>query len=155
MDAKPSVSEDNGIAALDSSDLKVYSVGISTGGAAEMRMAKALPTRHIIATTVDEEGVEYAKKCIKQEGLEEQIMVKLEDVSKPLPYTDGHFDFIYARLVLHYLSKQALDKALTELRRVLKPNGRMFVVVRSTESDDAKAPDGTFDPETNLTTRIK
>ena len=43
-------------------------------------------------------------------NLDTQIESKFEDVSQPLPYKDSYFDYAYARLVLHYLPKKALDK---------------------------------------------
>lgn len=155
MNAKPSISEDNGIAALQDTDINIYSVGISTGGVAEVRMAQANPKRHIIATTIDQDGLDFAARQIEQLGLGDRIETKLEDVAKPLPYKDSFFDFVYARLVLHYLPKHTLKKALAELHRVLKPGGNLYVVVRSTECDDAKAPDATYDPKTGLSTRVK
>ncbi|HSX15683.1 MAG TPA: methyltransferase domain-containing protein [Candidatus Saccharimonadales bacterium] len=147
-----SKSEDVGIGLLPADAKQIYSVGISTGGIAEMRMAGLLPDAHIIATTIDEKGVAFATELIKEKGLDQQIEVKLEDVAKPLPYEDGHFDYIYARLVLHYLSKDDLATTLTELCRVLRSGGKLFVVVRSVECDDAKREGATYDPETCLTT---
>jgi SAM-dependent methyltransferase len=154
MNIQGSQSEDNGIALLTDNDREIYSVGISTGGVAEIRMAEADPERHIVATTVDEEGVAFAQKFIREKHLEHQIEAKIEDVSQPLPYRDNHFDYIYARLVLHYLPKAVLDKTLAELHRILKPGGKLFVVVRSINCPDAKDPNSTYDPETGLTTCI-
>lgn len=151
MDIKASISEDNGIAALTNDDLQVLSVGISTGGVAEIRMAEANPKRHIVATTIDEEGVAFAQKYIAEKHLDGQIETKIEDVAEPLPYRDAYFDYVYARLVLHYLPKDKLVAALAELHRVLKPGGRLFVVVRSTQCPDATREDAHFDPVTNLT----
>jgi len=45
------------------------------------------------------------------------------ELGSPLPFPDGTFDDVTASLVLHYL--QAWGPALTELRRVLKPGGRL------------------------------
>jgi ubiquinone/menaquinone biosynthesis C-methylase UbiE len=149
---KASVSEDNGIAALADTDLRVLSVGISTGGVAEIRMAETHPKRHVIATTIDKEGLSFARDFIAQKHLDGQIEAKLEDVSEPLEYPDGSFDYIYARLVLHYLPKNKLIDALAELKRVLKPGGRLFVVVRSTKCPDATREGAQHDPETGLTT---
>lgn len=151
MKIQASISEDHGIATLTDTDLEVYSVGISTGGVAEIRMATANPKRHIVATTIDKQGVEFAKKYIVEQQLEKQIEAKLEDVAKALPYEDNHFDYVYARLVLHYLPKDVLASTLAELHRVLKPGGKCFVVVRSTKCPDAVREDAVFDPETNLT----
>lgn len=152
MEIKASISEDNGIAALGEADVRVYSVGISTGGVAEIRMAQLNPKRHIVATTIDEKGLDFAKKYIAEKGLESQIEAKLEDVAEPLPYDDGRFDFIYARLVLHYLPEKLLKSSLAELKRVLKPTGKLFVVVRSIDCPDATREGAQFDPETHLTT---
>lgn len=154
MNIQGSQSEDNGIALLTDNDREIYSVGISTGGVAEIRMAEGHPERHIVATTVDEEGVAFAQKFIREKHLEQQIEAKIEDVSQPLLYEDNHFDYIYARLVLHYLPKIKLDEALAELYRVLKPGGKLFVVVRSVNCPDAKDPNATYDSETGLTTCI-
>ncbi len=126
-----SISEESGIATLGKDDLTVYCVGISTAGAAEMRLAELHQKRHIIATTIDAEGAQFAQEQIKAKGLSDQITIKVEDVSQPLPYKDNHFDFIYARLVLHYLPRADLIQALSELYRVLKGGNRLFVVVRS------------------------
>lgn len=145
-----SVSENNGIEALNDSDLQVYSVGISTGGIAEIRMVELNPQRKVIATTIDTKGAEFARDHIETKGLSNQVIVKIEDVSKPLPYEDSSFDFIYARLVLHYLPKPELVQALKELHRVLKEGGKLFVVVRS--SNCYEAQNGTLDPLTGLTT---
>lgn len=147
-----SISERNGINFLSPTDKKVYSVGISTGGLAEIKMARSDRKRHIIATTVDWAGAEYAKQCIRESGLSDQIEVKIEDVSQPLPYPHCHFDYIYARLVLHYLDKNALTSALTELYRVLRTEGKLFIAVRSVDCVEANDKAARFDALTGLTT---
>lgn len=152
LNTKNSISENNGLALLSDQDKHIYSVGISTGGIAEIRMARALANRHIIATTIDPDGVNFAKNQIDQALLAEKIEVKIEDIAKPLPYADGFFDFVYARLVLHYLSKSDLENAIQELYRTLKSDGKMFVVVRST--DCLEAQNGRYNPENGLTTYI-
>lgn len=151
MNVQASISEDHGIAALTDNDLEILSVGISTGGVAEIRMAQANPGRHVVATTIDKEGVAFAQKYILEQHLERQIEAKIEDVSEPLPYQNNHFDYVYARLVLHYLPKDKLQSTLKELYRVLKPGGKIFVVVRSTKCPDATREEAIYDPSTHLT----
>lgn len=126
-----SISENNGLSLITDRDKNIYSVGISTGGRAEIRMAKSLAARSIIATTIDIEGANFAKSQIGQSLLSDRIEVRIEDIAKPLPYKDAFFDFIYARLVLHYLPKHDLQHALKELYRVLRPMGNIYIVVRS------------------------
>lgn len=154
MDTKvlESISENHGIAFLSDADRKIYSVGISTDGLAEIKMVNSCKERHVIATTIDPNGAEFVKQQIKMLRLADQIDVRIEDVSQPLPYRDGHFDYIYARLVLHYLPKDALSSALAELYRILRTGGKLFVVVRSTDCPQARANYDNFDEATGLTT---
>jgi SAM-dependent methyltransferase len=53
--------------------------------------------------------------------------LRVADIAGPLPYPDGAFDDVVAALVLHYLEDWTAP--LAELRRVLKPGGRLIVVV--------------------------
>jgi ubiquinone/menaquinone biosynthesis C-methylase UbiE len=149
-----SISEEHGLAAIPENSKLIYSVGVSTAGAAELRMADGHPERHIIATTIDEAGVQHVTERVQASGNSGQLEIKLEDVGKPLPYPENHFDYIYARLVLHYLPKQDLPAAVAELKRVLKPGGKLFVVVRSDKTPDAVRDTSTFDPATGLTDYI-
>lgn len=49
------------------------------------------------------------------------------DLGAPLPFADAEFDDVVASLVLHYL--EDWSGPLSELRRVLKPGGRLLVSV--------------------------
>ena len=53
--------------------------------------------------------------------------LQVADLGSPLPFPDGAFDDVIAALVLHYL--EDWGPALAELRRVLKPGGRLIVAV--------------------------
>jgi SAM-dependent methyltransferase len=53
--------------------------------------------------------------------------LRLADLGSPLPFCDGAFDDVVAALVLHYLRDWTAP--LAELRRVLKPGGRLIVAV--------------------------
>jgi SAM-dependent methyltransferase len=138
-------SEERGLALLTNRDKLIYSAGISTAGAAEIQMAKGDPERRIIATTIDREGALFTRQKVELAHLSSQIEVKIEDLSLPLLYPSGHFDFVYSRLALHYLKRGDLMCALRSLRRILKPGGRLFVVVC------AQRAEGIYDPETGLT----
>ncbi|RSD17233.1 class I SAM-dependent methyltransferase [Amycolatopsis eburnea] len=53
--------------------------------------------------------------------------LRVADLAEPLPYPDGEFDLVTASLVLHYLRDWA--PTLGELKRVLKPGGRLIASV--------------------------
>lgn len=150
LGAKPSESEENGLNLLRPNDLVVFSPGISSGGFAEIRMATMNPNRRVVATTIDKQGLEFARQNINTLSLQENIITKEENLKDPFPYEEGTFDFIYARLVLHYLSAQDLDIVLKRMRAVLKSTGRIFVVVRSVKNLDKTDPDYSFDESTKL-----
>jgi len=151
---KYSKSEKRGLKHLNKSMTNILSIGISTGGSAEISMAKKCPNAHIIATTIDEKGLAFSKEKMSQFKESKQIEAKIEDVSKPMSYKDNTFDYIYARLVLHYLNKQQLDNALNELYRVLKPNGKLFIVARNNKEWEISKKEFVidYDEETNITT---
>ena len=142
---KPSISEEHGINLIKDKDKNILSIGISTAGSAEIEMARKNPNSHIIATTIDNKGLEFTKRILREEGL------KIEDISEKLSYTDNYFDFIYARLVLHYLNNIQLEKALSEIYRVMKENSKFFIAVRSLDEWEAKLEGSTFDKETGFT----
>lgn len=154
LGAKPSISEEHGLALMKDTDLTIFSPGISTAGFAEIRMARGNPNRKIIATTIDEKGLHFAQDIIQQVGLEGQIETKLEDLRSEWNYPKNFFDYIYARLVLHYLSQQDLDKVLAGFSKSLKPEGRAFIVVRSVKNVDWESPDTLYDEKTKLTRKV-
>ncbi|MEV4053407.1 class I SAM-dependent methyltransferase [Amycolatopsis sp. NPDC049688] len=53
--------------------------------------------------------------------------LRVADLAGPLPFADAEFDDVVASLVLHYLRDWA--PTLAELRRVLKPGGRLIASV--------------------------
>ncbi|MFF6993243.1 methyltransferase domain-containing protein [Streptomyces sp. NPDC010273] len=53
--------------------------------------------------------------------------LQVADLSSPLPYADDTFDDVVASLVLHYL--EDWGPALAELRRILRPGGRLIASV--------------------------
>jgi len=53
--------------------------------------------------------------------------LRVADLGRPLPFPDGAFDDVIASLVLHYLEDWTAP--LAELRRVLKPGGRLIASV--------------------------
>ncbi len=148
---KPSKSEENGINLITANDLNILSIGISTAGSAEIKMAEKNRNSHIIATTIDKEGLNYTKNIIEQYGLSERIETKLEDISEKMPYNDEFFDFVYARLVLHYLDNENLTNALKEIKRVMKKHGRLYIVVRSRDEWEAKLEGASYDENTGIT----
>ncbi|MBO0810017.1 MAG: class I SAM-dependent methyltransferase [Actinobacteria bacterium] len=84
----------------------------------------ALRDRGAIVTGFDKSAgmLELARR-----RLGDDADLQVADLSSPLPFPDRTFDDVIASLVLHY--PEDWGPALTELRRVLKPGGRLIVSV--------------------------
>src|SRR5215475_2886930 len=84
----------------------------------------ALRDRGAIVTGIDKSAgmLEQARR-----RLGDNADLRVAELGNPLPFPDGEFDDVTASLLLHYL--QDWGPALDELRRVLKPSGRLIVSV--------------------------
>src|SRR5215470_2431036 len=103
----------------DVAGLRILDAGCGSGP-----LFAALRDRGAIVTGFDKsaEMVELARRRLG-DGADLQVA----DLGGPLPFPDGRFDDVIASLVLHYL--EDWGPALAELRRVLKPGGRLLVSV--------------------------
>jgi ubiquinone/menaquinone biosynthesis C-methylase UbiE len=84
----------------------------------------ALRDRGAIVTGIDKSAgmLEQARR-----RLGDDADLQVAELGSPLPFPDDTFDDVTASLVLHYL--EDWGPALAELRRVLKPGGRLIVSV--------------------------
>jgi SAM-dependent methyltransferase len=64
---------------------------------------------------------------IARERLGQDADVRVGDLAEPLGYDDALFDLVVASLALHYVRDWA--PTLAELRRVLRPGGRLLVSI--------------------------
>jgi SAM-dependent methyltransferase len=84
----------------------------------------ALRDRGAIVTGIDKSAGMLAQA---RRRLGDDADLQVAELGSPLPFPDGTFDDVTASLVLHYL--QDWGPARAELRRVLKPGGRLIVSV--------------------------
>ncbi|MBB5858188.1 methyltransferase domain-containing protein [Amycolatopsis umgeniensis] len=77
----------------------------------------------------DMTGFDLSAKMVElaRKRLGDDAALRVADIGKPLPFPDDEFDDVVAALVLHYLEDWAAP--LAELRRVLKPGGRLILAV--------------------------
>ena len=79
---------------------------------------------------------------LARERLGDDVDLRLADLGKPLPYADGEFDDVVVSLVLHYL--QDWTGPLAELRRVLRPGGRLLLSVNHPRILESSDPDADY-----------
>ncbi|MFI1197237.1 class I SAM-dependent methyltransferase [Micromonospora sp. NPDC020750] len=87
-------------------------------------LSAALRAKGAVVTGFD---VSAAMVDLARQRLGEDADLHVADLSAPLPFPDAEFDDVVASLVLHYL--EDWSGPLAELRRVLKPGGRLLLSV--------------------------
>ncbi|MFJ7068162.1 class I SAM-dependent methyltransferase [Streptomyces sp. NPDC101115] len=87
-------------------------------------LSAALRDRGAVVTGID---VSAGMLALARRRLGDEVPLHLADLSEPLPFADGAFDDVVASLVLHYL--EDWGPTLAELRRVLRPGGRLIASV--------------------------
>ncbi len=103
----------------DVAGLEVLDAGCGSGP-----LTEALRAKGAVVSGFD---LSPAMVELARERLGEDADVRVADLGAPLPYPDDSFDLVVASLSLHYV--EDWTSALAELRRVLKPGGRLTVSV--------------------------
>lgn len=102
----------------------------------------ALRDRGAIVSGIDKSAGMLA---VARRRLGDDADLKVAELGSPLPFPDDTFDDVTASLVLHYLENWAA--ALAELRRVLKPGGRLIVSVNHPFAENLWHREARLDPD--------
>ncbi|GII84059.1 methyltransferase [Sphaerisporangium siamense] len=98
---------------------RVLDAGCGSGA-----LSAALRDRGAVVTGIDASATMLA---LARRRLGDDAALRVADLRDRLPFADGAFDDVVASLVLHYL--EDWGPALAELRRVLRPGGRLIASV--------------------------
>ncbi len=88
-------------------------------------LAKYNPQAHIIGVDFSEKMLAIGKEKVKKQGLENQIDLQLGDAAA-LPFEDQSFDAVTVAFGVRNF--EDLQQSLSEICRVLKPNGQVFIL---------------------------
>ena len=106
-------------------------VGCGPGTAAIVLAQKVAPVGEVIGIDASLEMIDVARKKAKRE----RSTARFEPAAiESLPFTDGYFDLATSTFMLHHLPDDLQAKGLAEVRRVLKPSGRLAIADFSSES---------------------
>ncbi|MFG2078612.1 class I SAM-dependent methyltransferase [Nonomuraea maritima] len=103
----------------DVSGRRILDAGCGSGA-----LTAALRERGAVVTGIDASAGMLA---VARRRLGDDADLRVVDLRDPLPFADGAFDDVVASLVLHYL--EDWGPTLAEMRRVLKPGGRLLASV--------------------------
>ena len=103
----------------------VLDVGCGTGTLAIVSKRRVGPTGTVHGIDASPEMIARAGEKAKKAGVE--VFFK-QGVVEALPFPDAHFDAVLSTLMLHHLPRKLREQCAREVRRVLKPGGRVLVV---------------------------
>ncbi len=103
----------------------VLDVGCGTGSLAMVAKRHVGLTGAVYGVDASPEMLVRAAKKASKAGL----AVTFENAAaQALPFPDGQFDAVTSTLMLHHLPREGRKQCAREMRRVLKPGGRVLVV---------------------------
>ena len=100
-------------------------VGCGTGSLAIVAKRLVGPAGRVSGIDASPEMLARAAGKARKAGLD--ISFSLEP-AQALPFPDGHFDVAVTTLMLHHLPRKGRQQCAAEMKRVLKPGGRVLAV---------------------------
>lgn len=104
---------------------RVLDVGCGTGSLALAAARRVGTTGAVCAVDASAPMVARARRKAARGGVEIDFR---DAAAQQLPYADGTFDLVLCTLVLHHLGRAGREAATREMKRVLRPGGRIVVV---------------------------
>lgn len=105
----------------------VLEIGYGTGSTL-VEMAQAVgDTGKVYGIDLTPKMVELAKNRLMRQDLLKNVEIREGD-AREMPYTDQTFDAVYLASTLELFDTPDIPKVLKEIKRVLKPTGRICVV---------------------------
>ena len=102
-------------------------VGCGTGALTRRLARRVGPTGRVVGADINAYLLREATALARHEGLEDRIAFR-EGSAEALPFPDASFD---AALACTVLDEMDADRGLAELARVVRPGGRVAVLVRT------------------------
>src|SRR5215208_4593360 len=101
----------------------VLDLGCGTGTLAVL-IKQRHPQTHVVGLDIDPRVLEHAASKARQAGVDIDFTLAS---ALELPYPSAHFDRVVSSLMLHHLSREQKERALSEVWQVLKPDGLLCV----------------------------
>lgn len=103
----------------------VLDVGCGTGTLAIAAKRHVGPTGTVYGIDASPEMIARANKKASKAGID---VVLQNGLAQALPFHDAQFDAVLSTLILHHLPHKARQEFASEIRRVLRPGGRVLAV---------------------------
>ncbi len=111
---------------------RVLEVGVGTGFALRKISRKAGPGGKAYGIDITPEMLEITEKRLRRAGTADRTALCQGD-ARAMPFPDGTFDAVYMAATLELFDTPDIPRVLREVKRVLKPGGRLGVNSMSQE----------------------
>ena len=112
----------------------VLEIGFGTGHCL-MEIAKSVGKEgKVYGVDISSGMLEVTKKRLEKAGLSDRVELFRGDARK-MPYADNRFDSVFMSFTLELFDTPEIQNILKEIRRILKPNGKLGVASMSKEGD--------------------
>lgn len=119
---------------IENRELNVLDVCTGTGNSA-LHIAEKNRRNKIIAIDLSDDMLKVARKKAKRKGLRNIKFIKMDATKTTFRRA---FDVVTASLALHEMDSQTIDNVMGEMARVLKKDGRLYII----EWDKPRSPLG-------------
>ncbi|WP_434296954.1 class I SAM-dependent methyltransferase [Clostridium sporogenes] len=83
---------------------------------------------HAYGVDISKDGIDYTRELLNTYNLKADLKVcGVDNIS----YEDNYFDGLICYGVLYYCCTEEINKAVNEIYRILKPNGKALIAVRN------------------------
>lgn len=85
----------------------------------------------VTAIDISHEAINYVRETSKEKNVD--ILAKVADMTR-LPFNDNAFDCVFAMHSAGHCDTEGMNKIISEIRRVLKPDGVVFMTLCSKQT---------------------
>jgi demethylmenaquinone methyltransferase/2-methoxy-6-polyprenyl-1,4-benzoquinol methylase len=114
----------------------VLEIGFGTGHCLKQMAQSVGENGKAYGIDISSGMLEVSKQRLEEAGLLDRVELQCEDALK-MPYKDSKFDAVFMSFALELFDTPEIPKVLAEIKRVLKPNGRLGVVSMSKQDEDS------------------
>lgn len=127
-DSNEHVAREKGLAALAISEGEsVLEIGYGTGHSLVALAQSVGDSGKVYGVDISDGMQKVSEKRVSEAGLSDRVELQVAD-TPPLPFADDTFDVVSMSFTLELFPLDTIPEMLKEIRRVLKPGGRLGVV---------------------------
>ena len=115
---------------------EVLEVGFGTGDSLRQIAESVGPTGNVCGIDISSGMMRVAEQRLARAGLLDRVELRHGDATK-LPFEDNRFDASFMSFTLELFDTPQIPTVLAEIKRTLKPGGRLAVVSMSKENGDS------------------